>query len=149
MLYKSVHKNYSNTSSTIANADSLGVQTVFKICLLALRKRNWSHHRVSPLKQHLNSDGAVIWGRGPGEFNQDVNNFYPFSQQWEKQKVIWMKRTIWITSRLVLRFQCGQSKRNYSPLNTNTTCIFRRYFGLVIRLSFYMLQKIIRCWRLL
>lgn len=129
--------------------DSLEVQTAFKICLLALQKRNCIHPRVSPLKQHLNSDGAIIWGGGPEEFNQDVNNFYPSSPQWEKQRVIWMKRTIWITSRLVLRFQCGQSKRNYFPLKTNTTFIFRRYFGLVVRLTFYMLQKIIRCWKLL
>lgn len=63
---------------------SLEAPTAFKICLLGLQKRNCIHHRFSPLKQHLNSDGAIIWGGGPREFNQDVNNFYPFSQQWEK-----------------------------------------------------------------
>lgn len=68
--------------------DSLEVQTAFKICLLALQKRNCIHHRVNLLNEYLNSDGAIIWGGGPGEFNQDVNNFYLFSQQWERQKVI-------------------------------------------------------------
>lgn len=63
---------------------SLEAPTAFKICLLGFQKRNCIEHRVSPLKQRLNSDGAISWGGGPREFNQDVNNFYPFSQQWEK-----------------------------------------------------------------
>lgn len=41
-------------------------------------------HRVRPLKLCLNSAGAIARVGGAWEFNQDVNSFYPFSQQWGK-----------------------------------------------------------------